>query len=64
MVKQFIIKLPNMKSVFDIKVTTVGGDSFNLKGVPYSTVTQLSYQILTIKNIEIVKEYFKKVSKY
>lgn len=53
-----------MKSVFDIKVTTVGGDTFNLKGVPYSTVTQLSYQILTIKNIEIVKEYFKKVSKY
>ena len=64
MVKQFIIKLPNMKSVFDIKVTTASGDTFNLKGVPYSTVTQLSYQILTIRNIEIVKEYFKKVSKY
>ncbi len=53
-----------MKSVFDIKVTTASGDTFNLKGVPYSTVTQLSYQILTIKNIEIVKEYFKKESKY
>jgi hypothetical protein len=64
MVKQFIIQFLNMKSVFDIKVTTASGDTFNLKGVPYSTVTQLSYQILTIKNIEIVKEYFKKISKY
>jgi hypothetical protein len=50
-----------MKTLFDIKVTTMGGDTFQLKGISFSKVTQLSSQFEVIKHIEITKEYSKKI---
>ena len=49
-----------MKTIYDIIVTTISGDTFTLKGVSYSTVTQLAKQFDSIKNIDIIKEYSKK----
>lgn len=50
-----------MKSLFDIVVTTLNGDTFQLKGISFSKVMQLANQIEVIKEIEIKKEYVKRV---
>ena len=52
-----------MKTYYDIEVKIEGG-VFRLKGVSYSIITQLAIQGGPIVNIEIVKEYSKKISKY
>jgi hypothetical protein len=56
-----------MKTYYDIEVKTMGG-VFRLKGVSYSLITQLAVQGDTnngpIVNIEILKEYSKKISKF
>ena len=64
MVKQFIIKLPNMKTYYDITMVTTSGDKIKMKGVSYSLITQLSYQFESVKEVIIDKEYSKKISKY
>ena len=53
-----------MKTIYDILVSTENGDTFRLKGVSYSTITQLANQIDSIQNIEILKEYSKKQNRY
>jgi hypothetical protein len=50
-----------MKTLYDITVTTVRGDVFQLKGISFSKLVQLSKQLDSIQNIEIVKEYLKKI---
>ena len=64
MVKQFITKLPNMKTYYDITLITASGDTIKMKGVSYSLITQLSYQFESVKEVVINKEYSKKISKY
>ena len=64
MVKQFTIKLPNMKTYYDIILVTASGDKIKMKGVSYSLITQLSYQFESVKEVIIDKEYSKKISKY
>ena len=53
-----------MKTIYDILVSTTNGDTFRLKGVSYSMITQLANQIDSIQNIEILKEYSKKQNRY
>jgi hypothetical protein len=64
MVKQFITKLPNMKTYYDITLITASGDNIKMKGVSYSLIAQLSYQFDSVKEVVINKEYSKKISKY
>ena len=49
-----------MKTQYDIKVTTISGDTFQLKGISFSKVAQLANQQQAIKHIEIKREYLKK----
>ena len=58
-----------MKTYYDIKVTLANSSSvLKLKGVSYSTITQLAVQGESnggpIENITILKEYSKKQYKY
>jgi hypothetical protein len=64
MVKQFTIKLPNMKTYYDIILITASGDKIKMKGISYSLIAQLSYQFESVREVIIDKEYSKKISKY
>ena len=66
MVKQFIIKLPNMnyKTMHDIEIVSQLGDKITIKGLSYSMVMQISTNNPELKSITITKQYEKKISKY
>ena len=64
MVKQFIIKLPNMKTYYDIHILSFSGDSIFIKGVSYSQMMKIANDNPALQKVEILKEYSKKISKY
>jgi len=66
MVKQFIIKLPNMnyKTIHDIEIVSQLGDTITIKGLSYSMVMQIATNNPELKSITITKQYEKKISKY
>ena len=66
MVKQFIIKLPNMnyKTIHDIEIVSQSGDTITIKGLSYSMVMQIATNNPELKSITITKQYEKKISKY
>ena len=64
MVKQFITKLPNMKTYYDIHILSFSGDSIFIKGVSYSMMMKIANDNPALQRVEILKEYSKKISKY
>jgi len=66
MVKQFIIKLPNMnyKTIHDIEIVSQLGDKITIKGLSYSTIMIIANSNPELKSITITKQYEKKISKY
>ena len=66
MVKQFIIKLPNMnyKTIHDIEIVSQSGDKITIKGLSYSAVMIIANSNPELKSITITKQYEKKISKY
>jgi len=64
MVKQFITKLPNMKTYYDIHILSFSGDSIFIKGVSYSMMMKIANDNPALQKVEILKEYSKKISKY
>ena len=66
MVKQFIIKLPNMnyQTKHDVEIVSQSGDKITIKGLSYSTIMQIANSNPELKSITITKQYEKKISKY
>ena len=66
MVKQFIIKLPNMnyQTKHDVEIVSQSGDKITIKGLSYSTIMQIASNNPELQSITITKQYEKKISKY
>ena len=49
------------KTYYDVNVLSVSGDTIIIKGLSNSTLNSLSHNINTIRTIEIIKQYDKKI---
>lgn len=56
--------LYKMKTYYDIAINSESGDVINIKAVSYSQMMKIVNDNPTLKKVEIVKEYSKKISKY